>query len=53
MNRAGLHEEAVNFDDFFAGFNQAGERFLMIDVGHGKEMADARMRCESHVEIRQ
>lgn len=24
-------------DDFLVGFNQAGERFLMVDVGPGKE----------------
>lgn len=33
------------FDEFFSGFNQANRRFLMVDVGRGKEMADTRMRC--------
>ncbi len=31
-------------DDFTAGFNQAGHRFLMVDVGPGKEAADAKMK---------
>ena len=31
-------------DDFIAGFNQASERFYMVDVGHGKERADTKLR---------
>lgn len=45
LQKSGLIDEASSFEGFFAGFNQANRRFLMVDVGYGKEMADARMRC--------
>ncbi|KAK7696426.1 hypothetical protein QCA50_001083 [Cerrena zonata] len=32
-------------DEFLVGFNQAGDRFLMVDVGSGKENADAKIRA--------
>ncbi|KAG6903384.1 hypothetical protein C0995_013137 [Termitomyces sp. Mi166 len=32
------------FDDFVMGFNQAAERFLMVDVGDAKEAADAKIK---------
>lgn len=44
LGRAGYHTEKSRFDEFLAGFNQAGERFLMVDVGAGKENADAKLR---------
>ncbi|TDL29239.1 hypothetical protein BD410DRAFT_779576 [Rickenella mellea] len=33
------------FDDFVIGFNQSCERFLMVDVGYGKEAADAKIKA--------
>lgn len=32
------------FQKFTQGFNQASERFLICDVGPGKDMADAKLR---------
>jgi hypothetical protein len=40
----GGYAEKSQFDEFVSGFNRADERFLMIDVGGGKESADARLR---------
>lgn len=31
-------------DEFVLGFNQACERFAMVDVGSGKEAAEAKMK---------
>ena len=44
FGRAGLHIPKAKFDDFILGFNQAAERFLMVDVGSGKEAADAKIK---------
>jgi len=33
------------FEDFCLGFNQT-ERFMMVDVGHGKEAADAKVKVK-------
>lgn len=32
------------FGDFVRGFNQASERFIMVDVGYIKEAADAKIK---------
>jgi len=32
------------FEGFLVGFSQASPRFLMVDVGYGKEAADAKIR---------
>ena len=32
------------FEDFIVGFNQSAPLFAMIDAGHGKEVADAKIR---------
>ncbi|KAF8323989.1 hypothetical protein DL93DRAFT_2162086 [Clavulina sp. PMI_390] len=44
----GLIRAPGEFDAFIAGFNQASPLFHMIDVGHGKESTDAKLRglCE-------
>jgi hypothetical protein len=42
--KAGLGSLKAKFDDFMTGFNQAAERFLMVDVGSGKEAADAKIK---------
>ncbi|KAF8974358.1 hypothetical protein BDZ97DRAFT_1911551 [Flammula alnicola] len=34
----------VKFDEFIMGFNQAAERFIMLDVGSAKEAADAKIK---------
>ncbi|KAG6378862.1 hypothetical protein JVT61DRAFT_13142 [Boletus reticuloceps] len=42
--RVGLSSARLKFDDFIIGFNQAAERFLMVDVGGSKEAADAKIK---------
>lgn len=37
------------FHDFVRGFNKASERFIMVDVGEGKEAADAKIKGQSHL----
>lgn len=44
FGRAGNLLAKQKFEDFFIGFNQAAERFLMIDVGGEKEAADAKIK---------
>jgi len=41
------------FEDFLMGFNQAAERFLVVDVGNAKEAADAKIKskCPSSILI--
>lgn len=34
----------AKFDDFVLGFNQAAERFIMLDVGGAKEAADTKIK---------
>ncbi|KAG5636433.1 hypothetical protein H0H81_008108, partial [Sphagnurus paluster] len=35
----------ARFEDFIIGFNEAAERFLMMDVGDAKEAADAKIKA--------
>jgi hypothetical protein len=42
--KAGFGSLKAKFEDFIVGFNQAAERFLMVDVGSGKEAADAKLK---------
>ena len=44
LKRCGHHDAAAMFDDFVVGFNQAAERFAMIDAGELKEGSDHKMR---------
>ncbi|KAK7061599.1 hypothetical protein R3P38DRAFT_2495455 [Favolaschia claudopus] len=44
FNRAGLAHLNDWFEDFVVGFNQANERFTMMDVGIMKEAADVKIR---------
>lgn len=44
LERAGHGAEKLSFDEFVAGFNQAGKRFIMVDVGARKEAADSKIR---------
>jgi hypothetical protein len=50
FGKAGLQLPKARLDDFVMGFNQAAERFLMIDVGNGKEAADAKIKGERYVQ---
>ncbi|KAG6878105.1 hypothetical protein C0993_012109 [Termitomyces sp. T159_Od127] len=42
--RVGNITAKSRFDDFVMGFNQAAEKFLMVDVGDTKEAADAKIK---------
>lgn len=44
LSIGGMPEARSGFDSFVTGFNQASKRFLMVDVGYGKEVADAKLR---------
>lgn len=44
LSIGGMPEARAGFDSFVTGFNQASKRFLMVDVGYGKEVADAKLR---------
>ncbi|KAJ7249498.1 hypothetical protein B0H12DRAFT_693927 [Mycena haematopus] len=52
FRRAGLASLVGKFEDFVLGFNQATERFLMVDVGSTKEAADAKLKVYLEDEIR-
>lgn len=58
LNRTGLCDlfysnniigQKSEFDDFIVGFNQASPLLSIIDVGPGKEAADAKVRGECTV----
>ncbi|KAJ6526111.1 hypothetical protein B0H10DRAFT_1863876, partial [Mycena sp. CBHHK59/15] len=49
FRRVGMAPLINNFEDFAMGFNQATERFLMVDVGNTKEAADAKLKVQSMV----
>jgi len=52
FNKKGLHDTLVNngyctseqFEGFLLGFSQASPRFLIADVGYGKEAADVKIK---------
>ncbi|KIY49505.1 hypothetical protein FISHEDRAFT_22299, partial [Fistulina hepatica ATCC 64428] len=44
LGRAGHLQAKRKFDEFTVGFNEAAERFLMLDVGQVKEGADAKIK---------
>jgi len=52
FTRVGLSAARQKFDDFIIGFNQAAERFLMVDVGGSKEAADAKIKVYLEDNIR-
>ncbi|KDR83572.1 hypothetical protein GALMADRAFT_235821 [Galerina marginata CBS 339.88] len=52
FGRVGLPAAKNRFDEFIVGFNQAAERFLMVDVGSAKEAADAKIKALLEEEIR-
>ncbi|KAH8830711.1 hypothetical protein DL96DRAFT_1695808 [Flagelloscypha sp. PMI_526] len=45
FGRAGLTNAKSKLDEFILGINQAAERFYVVDVGYGKEAADAKVRA--------
>jgi hypothetical protein len=55
IGQAGHLVAKQKFEDFVLGFNRAAERFIMVDVGHGKEAADAKIKVilEDNVRIPQ
>lgn len=44
LKRHGYSEAAAMFDEFVVGFNQAAERFAIIDAGELKEGSDNKIR---------
>ncbi|KAF9483963.1 hypothetical protein BDN70DRAFT_873099 [Pholiota conissans] len=52
FGRARLSAAKIKFEEFVMGFNQAAERFMIIDVGSGKEAADAKIKVLLDDEIR-
>ncbi|KJA30078.1 hypothetical protein HYPSUDRAFT_256958 [Hypholoma sublateritium FD-334 SS-4] len=52
FGRARLPVAKHRFEEFIVGFNQAAERFMMIDVGSEKEAADAKIKALLEDEIR-
>lgn len=44
LSTGGMPEARAGFDSFVTGFNQASKRYLMVDVGYGKEVADSKLR---------
>lgn len=52
FRREGLLKLTGKFEPFVMGFNQATERFLMVDVGNTKEAADAKLKGKRAFEWR-
>ncbi|GLB33667.1 putative zinc finger protein [Lyophyllum shimeji] len=52
FGRVGNNMAKQKFEDFMTGFNQAAERFLMVDVGDAKEAADAKIKAHLEDQIR-
>ena len=44
FRKAGLYGPKEGFDNFMIGFNKASDKFLMVDVGDGKEAVDAKIK---------
>lgn len=44
LGKSGYLDAKRAFHEFVCGFNQASERFIMVDVGYGKEAADAKVK---------
>ncbi|CAL1701466.1 unnamed protein product [Somion occarium] len=47
LRKCGKEDARRNLEDFIKGFNQAADRFLMVDVGSGKEAVDAKIKDEA------
>jgi hypothetical protein len=44
FRKVGLHGPQAGLDNFMIGFTKASDKFLMVDVGYGKEAVDAKIR---------
>ncbi|KAF7352911.1 hypothetical protein MVEN_01258400 [Mycena venus] len=51
FNRVGLGSLNKTFEEFVVGFNQATERFTMVDVGNTKEAADVKLKVHLQDDI--
>lgn len=51
LGRSGHTVAKTKFEEFIMGFNQAAERFLMLDVGSAKEAADAKIKGTRHFDL--
>ncbi|GJE84486.1 hypothetical protein PsYK624_005620 [Phanerochaete sordida] len=52
LRRHAKEDVRTQLDNFIHGFNQAAGRFMMIDVGQGKEAADAKIRSCLETELK-
>lgn len=52
FGRFGNVKPKAKFEEFYMGFNQAAEKFLMVDVGSVKEAADAKIKAHLENDIR-
>ncbi|KAJ3575153.1 hypothetical protein NP233_g1285 [Leucocoprinus birnbaumii] len=52
LHRCNYFSARIRLEDFVMGFNQASERFIMVDVGNGKEAADSKIKAFLEDEIR-
>ena len=55
IGHAGHTDATQGFEDFTIGFNEAGLRFVMVDVSHGKDKADKKITAmlEDYVRLPQ
>lgn len=44
LRKCNKKDAADGFDAFMLGFNGAAERFIIVDVGDGKEMVDSKVK---------
>jgi len=49
--RAGNWTARTKFEEFYMGFNEAAEKFIMVDVGSRKEAADAKIKAHLEADI--
>ncbi|THG95506.1 hypothetical protein EW026_g6163 [Hermanssonia centrifuga] len=52
LRRCDRRDAADGLEAFVWGFNQAAERFMMVDVGAGKEVVDAKVKAYLEDEIK-
>lgn len=49
LKKCNKKDAADGLDAFILGFNQAAERFVMVDVGDGKEMVDSKIKGQFEI----
>lgn len=52
IGKAGHSAAMQKLEDFVHGFNRAADRFIMVDVGPGKEAADVKIKVMLEDNIR-